>query len=126
MWYRAPVVWDALEKHPDRLRRLVYHTTSRILQSMKTKKPSLEVDYSLCPIVMLWGERDGEEHILAEGGGSTHINIARQLYEQIRHVNSSARFLTLDGGHTILYDRPSYVIGEMNNILGVAAQKINP
>jgi len=113
VWHRYNIVWDALETYPKRIRSLAYNTAARIYRSQRTGKPYMEVDYSACPILMLWGERDGEEHIVAEGGGITHIKIAQKLFEEIRRVNHTAKFVTLHGGHTILYDNPPYVIGEI-------------
>src|SRR3989344_428790 len=113
VWRRYSIVWDALETHPKRVRALAYNTAARTLWSQLKRKPYMEVDYSTCPILMLWGELDGEERIMAEGGGITHINIARELYERIKKVNNASKFVTLRGGHTILYDNPPYVIGEI-------------
>lgn len=110
---RYTIVWNAVVTYPKRMRSLACHRASNVFKSWRSRCPEMQVDYSVCPILMLWGERDGEEHTIVEGGGITHIRIARELYEKIRKVNPEARFVTLRGGHTILYDNPSYVAGEI-------------
>jgi len=118
LWRKYALVWDAVEMYPERLRSMTHHVVSSLYQSLKTQKPSVNVDYSVCPVLMLWGERDGEEHTLVEGGGIAHIRIARELYKKIKAVNPKTQFVTLKGGHTILYENPSYVIGEIRKRIG--------
>lgn len=124
VWHRYTIVWNSLETHPWRVQLLAYNTAVRMLHSQLTQRPYMEVDYSVCPILMLWGELDGEEHIVAEGGGITHINIAKQLFERIREINPSINFIVLRGGHTILYDDTPYVIEKI--IEGLQKFNIQP
>lgn len=119
LWRKYTLVWDAVERHPKRLRSMTYHSVSSLYRSMRTQQPSMKVDYSVCPVIMLWGERDGEEHTIVEGGGIAHIRIAQELYKKIRDVNPRVQFVTLEGGHTILYENPSYVVGEIRKRIGM-------
>ncbi|MBI4086737.1 alpha/beta hydrolase [Candidatus Kaiserbacteria bacterium] len=117
LWKHYEIVWDAMEKYPRRMYLLASARVRQAVQSFITGRSFMEVDYSRRPVLMLWGERDGEEHTIAEGGGVTHIRVARLLYEKIKKVRSDAQFVTLKGGHTVLYDEPAYVVGEMLNAL---------
>ncbi|TSC69089.1 MAG: hypothetical protein G01um101466_203, partial [Parcubacteria group bacterium Gr01-1014_66] len=118
LWRKYTLVWDAVEVHPKRLRSMTYHLVSSLYRSLLTQLPSMEVDYSICPVIMLWGERDGEEHTIVEGGGITHIRIARKLYKKIKQTNPRVKFIILRGGHTILYDNPSYVVEKIVKAIG--------
>ena len=117
LWRKYTLVWDAVEQYPERLRSLTYHAVASLYCSLRTQQPSMSVDYSACPVLMLWGERDGEDHTIVEGGGIAHIRIAQELYKKIKAVNPDVRFVTLKGGHTILYENPSYVIGEIRKFI---------
>lgn len=117
LWRRYTLVWNAVNAYPKRLRSMTYHVVSSLWRSLRTQQPSMEVDYSVCPVIMLWGERDGEEHTIAEGGGIAHIQIAEELYKKIRAVNPGVRFVILKGGHTILYENPPYVVGEIQKLV---------
>ncbi len=119
LWRRYTLVWDAVEQYPVRLRSMAYHAVSSLYQSLKTGQPSMNVDYSVVPVLMLWGERDGEEHTIVEGGGIAHIRIAQELYKKIKDVNPKAQFVTFKGGHTILYENPAYVIEEIRKRVSI-------
>ncbi len=120
LWRKYTLVWDAVETYPERLRSMTYHVVASLYHSLRTQQPSMSVDYSVCPVLMLWGERDGEEHTLVEGGGIAHIRIAQGLHKKIKAVNPKVQFVMLKGGHTILYENPSYVIGEIKKHIGMA------
>ena len=54
-------------------------------------------------------DRDGKKFNLY-GGNITRIEDATEFYEEIRNKNRRVKFVTVDGGHTALYEKPKEVV----------------
>ena len=65
------------------------------------------------PIFFVWGDRDGREFNLY---GYCPVDEAEQLAEKMKKEGRDVTFLTVHGGHTILYERPAYVVGEIMSV----------
>lgn len=117
LWRKYSLVWDAMIRNPRGVRAMNRHLSSLFFTSLRTRQPIMSVDYSVCSVFLLWGKLDGEEGTLMEGGGITHIRIARALYGKIAAISPRARFVVLEGGHTVLYEDPRYVVGEIQKLI---------
>lgn len=74
----------------------------------------IDKNYGSFPIIMVWGDRDGREFNMY---GYCPVDEAKELAEEMKEEGRDVIFFTVHGGHTILYERPAYVVGEIMNTL---------
>ena len=80
----------------------------------------IDKPYSNFPIIMLWGDRDGREF---NRYGYCPVDDAEKLAQEFRARGMDVTFATVHGGHTILYEQPRLVVGELIKLL---RQKLTP
>lgn len=102
--------WERIYKSMHSRIELVENFAKVVRDSNKTKISILDKQYADFPILMLWGDRDGKEF---SRYGSCNVDRAKELAEKMRQYNKKLKFVTVHGGHTILYRNPKYVVGEM-------------
>ena len=80
-----------------------------VMDSFRSGVKLIDKNYGDFPILFVWGDRDGREWSLY---GSCHVDEAKNLYRKMKEEGRKVKFIEVDGGHTILYQKPKYVIGE--------------
>ncbi|MEK7592428.1 MAG: hypothetical protein AAB508_03465, partial [Patescibacteria group bacterium] len=84
--------------------------TQIVTNAWKDNHRFIEKDYGRFPILFVWGDRDGKEFNLY---GSCNVDDARSVAKKLRAKGKDIRFITVSGGHTILYEKPEYVVNEI-------------
>lgn len=105
-----PQDWKRFYQSVPKRIALIENYAKRLHESFQIKKALIDKQYDDFPVIMLWGDRDGKEF---SRYGSCHVDLARALAEKMSRYNKKLKFITVSGGHTILYDKPRYVIDEM-------------
>lgn len=88
--------------------------TRLITEAVEKDISVLDKKYGNFFIIMLWGDRDGKEFNVA---GYCPVDDAKIVYEKLRREGRNVNFLTVSGGHTVLYQKPEMVIGEILKLL---------
>jgi len=81
-----------------------------VIKAWKDNHSLIEKDYGSFPILFVWGDRDGKEFNLY---GSCNVDDARSVADKLRAKGKEIKFITVSGGHTILYEKPEYVVNEI-------------
>lgn len=77
-------------------------------RSIKQKVNLLDREYDKdLPIIMLWGDKDGKEF---NRDGYSRSEDARKLYVKFKEKNKDARFILVNGGHTVLYNKTKEIV----------------
>jgi len=88
---------------------------SRSYKAMKTEINLLDKNYEKnLPIIMLWGDKDGEEFNL---DGHSKAKDAEKLYEKFKKEGRKVEFLVVPGGHTVLYDKTKDTLDKIKAVL---------
>lgn len=92
--------------------------TRNVTQLINNAKRSgvmvIDRKYGSFPIILVWGDRDGKEFSLY---GYCPIDDAEAFYRKLKQSGKNAYFITVHGGHIVLYTKPHYVIGEIIKVL---------
>lgn len=102
--------WNKIYKTVPRRIKMIESYAKILSESNKSKAALIDRNYSDLPIIMLWGDKDGKEF---SRYGACNVDAARRLANKMSKYNKHLKFITVYGGHTILYERPNYVIGEL-------------
>ena len=76
----------------------------------------LDRHYGDFPIIMLRGDKDGKEFNV---NGYCPIKHAKKLFHKLKNEGKNIEFITVSGGHTIFYEQPEYVMGEIRKVLSL-------
>ncbi len=99
---------------------MVDNYTKIVTSSWDKGEKIIVKDYRDFPILFVWGDRDGKEFNLY---GSCNIDDARDASENLKNQGKNIKFITVSGGHSILYEKPEYVIGKIMEYLNNIPQK---
>ena len=94
---------------PDR-QEMLGNYTSVVTNAWDNNEKLIDKDYGDFPILFVWGDRDGKEFNMY---GSCNVDDAKIAADNLKKKGKDIKFITVDGGHTILYEKPRYVIGEI-------------
>ncbi len=84
-------------------------------QAAKQKNNLLDRSYNQnLPIIMLWGDKDGREFNLA---GYSRAKDAKKLFVKLKKQGQAVEFLTVPGGHTVLYKKTEEIVGRITQTL---------
>jgi len=76
-------------------------------RSIKQRVNLLDREYNKdLPIILLWGDNDGKEF---NRDGYSRAEDAQRLYDKFKRENRNVRFILMNGGHTVLYQKTEEV-----------------
>ncbi len=101
------LIWPRIE--------MISNCCALFRQAIKEKRNLLDRDYTDLPIVMLWGDTDGEKFNVS---GYSKTEDAEKLYNKMKTEGRNVQFVTVEGGHTVLYKKPKETISEIKMALG--------
>ncbi len=105
-------------KHNNKLIRarvnMVDNCCNLFRQAIKQNNNLLCRDYGDLPVIMLRGDRDGAEFNIS---GYCKVKDAKETYGRLKASWTRVEFLTVNGSHTVLYEKPNMVIAEVKKAL---------
>lgn len=104
------VGWNALDKSIPQRITMVKKYVSLVHEHIKTNKSINDRNYGAFPILFVWGDKDGKEFNI---WGSIPVEFAEELVAKMKREGRNVKLITVDGGHTILYEKPEMVINEI-------------
>lgn len=106
--------WKILKRSIPKRIVMVEKYVNLVHHYVKQNKAVIDKDYDDFPILFVWGDRDGKEFNI---WGSIPVEFAKDLFEKMKQEGRKVKLITVNGGHTILYQKPKYVIKEiMSNL----------
>lgn len=107
MVFNANVPARESKKELQRRMLMVQNYTDLLKKSAQQNISIIDRQYADFPIIMIWGDRDGKEFNVF---GSCDVDYAKKLAAKMEREGKNVYFITVRGGHTILYQKPRMVI----------------
>lgn len=101
--------WRSLKNSFPKRIAMVDNYNGLVMASLRTGVKLIDKNYGDFPILFVWGNRDGREFSIYR---SCHVDEAKKLYRKMKEEGRKVKFVEVEGGHTILYQKPEYVINE--------------
>ncbi len=102
--------WTRLVNSIPRRIEMVQNYAEIIGRSRQSGIAVIDKKYADFPILVVWGDKDGKEFNFH---GSIPVDDAKKVIESLKKKDNKVTFVTVSGGHTVLYKKPEYVIGEI-------------
>lgn len=104
------ISWKTLDKSIPQRIIMVKKYVDLVHDHIKSGKAINDRNYEDFPILFVWGDKDGKEFNI---WGSIPVEFAEELVTKMKKENRNVKLVTVHGGHTILYEKPKYVIDKI-------------